>query len=550
MFEYKGVSVSAGIAVGKLYFYHNLPKEIPEYMVEDPQKEWQRYQDCLQIAKKQLQQVYDNACKRISKKESVIFQTHIMILEDSKFVELVQAHISEGKNAEYAVYHASQKLANLFLALDDEYFKARYTDMLDAGHILLDVLINRSGKKLPGQREPVIIAASDLMPSDTMSFTKGSVLGFVTNEGSANSHSSIIARTMGLPSVVQVQEVLADFDGHMAILDGLLGRLILDPDETTIAQYQARKERYEKQQERLRRQIGLPSETKEGRYVRLSADIGRIDEIDKVRSNDAQGIGMFHCDALFMNRDKEPSEEEQFEVYRTIVRSFPGEEVRICLANGSSEKKMNYLDIPREKNPALGFRGVRIALENPAFFRRQLRALCRASGFGKLSIALPMVSSIEEVEYAKRELSSALEELRRQGEKTAEHVPLGVVIETPSAALISQEICQEVDFIVINTSNLIQFTLCMDKDNPKLMDFYRPYHLAVKRLLKMVILNAHKAGKKVAVGGQLAWDASMTPFLLALRTDELILIPSHLLRVKAAVREMSAQDLKNLLDPI
>ena len=551
MKELMGRGVSGGIAIGKLYFFNNTPRDVPEYTVDNVDAELKRYRSSLVQAKKQLQDVYDDACKRISRKESVIFQTHIMILEDSKFIDLVENAISEGKNAEFAVINAANKLANVFKALDDEYFKARYTDIIDAGHILYDVLQHkRSTDDINRSKEPVIVAADDLLPSDTMSLNQDTLLGFIINEGSQNSHSTMIARTLGVPSVIQVNETLADYNGMPAIIDGQIGRVIINPDPDILALYTAKRERFIRQQSRLKKQIGLPSETKNKQYVRLTADLSRLEDIDKVKSQDAEGIGLFRSEFLFMNRETCPNEAEQFETYKALIKPFGESGVVINTCNGGSGKGMGYLDIPKEKNPALGFRGIRISLENPEFFRTQLRALYRASTFGKLSILLPMVSSIEEIDYANREADKIIAELKLTKQPFRSDVERGVMIETPAAALISDEICKRCDFLTINTDNLIQYTLAMDKENRMLDDFFRPYHPAVKKLIKMTIDNAHKYGKKVSICGELAYDTTMTEFFLALRADELISIPSRILKLKAFIRETDTTDSQKLLDDI
>lgn len=548
MKELLGKGVSGGIAIGKLYFFKKSILDIPDYEVDDVELELARYHAGMEMAKEQLRAIYDNACEKVTKKESVIFQTHILILEDSKFVELVETAIKKRKNAELAVFNASKKLADMFRAIDDDYFRARCNDILDAAQILLQILQNKSsiGVRIDAN-DPVIVAAADLLPSDTVSFEGDHLLGFVTNGGSQNSHTSILARTMGLPSVIQIHEPLGNFSGQTAIIDGQLGKVIVDPDINTMALYNAKRDRYVKQQQRLKRQVGLPSETKNKQYIRLSADIGRIEDIEKAKANDAEGIGLFRSELLFMKREKAPDENEQFETYKTIIRAFPDMNVTINTANCGSGKGMDYLDIPSEKNPALGFKGIRISLENPEFFRTQLRALYRASYFGKLSILLPMVSSMEEIGYVKREIEKIKDELRLKKIKYSDDVRLGVVIETPAAAIISDEISKEVDFLTINTNNLIQYTLAMDRENQKLADFYRPYHPAIRRLVKMIIDNAHRNNKPVSIYGEVVADSAITKNLLALKADELILRPANLLKIKAKVRETDTSDLESTL---
>lgn len=549
MKELTGKGVSNGIAIGKLCFFKNSLLDIPDYEVDDVEAELKRYHDGMALAKKQLGEIYDNACRRVTKDESVIFKTHIMILEDSKFVQSVETMIKKRVNAESAVFEAAMKLANMFKQLDDEYFRARCNDIIDASHILLMILQKKNeGVGNVSDDEPVIVAATDLFPSDTISFREDQLLGFVTNDGSQNSHTSILARTMGIPSVIQIHEPLAGYSGMTAIIDGYLGKLIVDPDINTLALYQAKRERFMNQQQRLKNQIGLPSITKTKQYVRLSAEIGRLEDIAKAKANDAEGIGLYRSEMLFMSRESCPGEDEQYETYSTLLRAFGQQGVCVCTLNGGSGKGMDYIDLPHEKNPALGFKGIRISLENPDVLRTQFRALFRASVHGKLSILLPMISSMEEIDYVKREIKSVKQDLALKKIDFSDDVKLGVLVETPAAAIISDEICKQVDFVTVGTDNLTQYTLAMDKDNQKLADFYRPYHPAVRRLIKLTIDNAHKNNKKVAISGQLACDTAATVHLLTYRADELIMIPSNLLKIKAIVRETNQTDINNILN--
>ncbi len=548
MKELTGKGVSNGIAIGKLWFFKNSLLDIPDYEVDDVEQELNRYHNGMEVAKKQLGEMYDNACRRVTKDESVIFKTHIMILEDSKFVQNVETLIRKRVNAEAAVFEAAMNLANIFKQLNDEYFRARCSDIIDASHILMMILQKKNeGIGDVSDDEPVIVAATDLFPSDTISFSEDKLLGFVTNDGSQNSHTSILARTMGIPSVIQIHEPLAGYSGKTAIIDGQLGRVIIDPDINTLALYQAKRERYMNHQQRLKNQIGLPSVTKNKQYIRLSAEIGRLEDIAKAKANDAEGIGLYRSEMLFMKRDKCPDEEEQYEIYSTFLRAFGDKGVSVCTLNGGSGKGMDYIDLPHEKNPSLGFKGIRISLGNPDILRTQFRALYRASVNGKLSILLPMISSMEEIDYVKREAESIKRELKLKNIPFDENVKLGVLVETPASAIMSDEICKQVDFVTINTDNLTQYTLAMDRDNQKLADFYRPYHPAVRRLIKLTIDNAHKNNKKVAISGQLAGDPAATVHLLTYRADELIMIPSNLLKIKAIVRETDQTDMNNIL---
>lgn len=552
MKEIKGRGVSDGIAIGKLMFFNNSQKNIPEYEIDDIEAELLRYHQGMSLAKKKLEKIYDAASKKLSKAESEIFRTHIMILEDYQFVSTVEYYISQKrKNAEYAIQAAADKIANIFKQIDDEYLSARYTDVIDSANTLLEILMNKDSEKNVFQNdEPVIVAATDLMPSDTISFSQKNLLGFVTNNGSQNSHTVILARTMGVPSIIQIHEPLSKFNGMTAIIDGEFGKIIIDPDKSAIARYHAKQKRYNDNKLFLKNQIGLKSETKNKQKIKLSANVGTLESIEKAKSNDAEGIGLFRSEFLFMGRKSSPDEEEQAETYKKIIKSFPNHRTVICTVNGSSGKGMDYLDIPNEKNPALGFKGIRICLENSDFFKTQLKALYRASVYGRLWILLPMVSCIEEIEYVFREIEEIKAQLRSEGKQYNDNVKVGVKIETPAAAIISDEILKMADFVMIDTDNLVQYTLAMDRDNPKIQDFYQPHHPAVKRLIKLVADNAHKSSKWVSVVGEFAHEPNMTEFFLALHIDELIVPPGKVLQIKAKVRECDTSNYTKLIKDI
>ena len=547
MLELYGKGVSNGIAIGKISFYSNTSTNVPKYSVKDPESEMKRYKNAVRQAKQHLQQLYDEACKRVSKSESVIFQTHMMILDDSKFVETVEVLVlHQHLNAEFAVYSTAQKIAEIFKSLDDEYLQQRYTDIIDAANTVIEIL----HPKKPSQEnssEPVIIAASELLPSETISLRQDNLLGFITTKGSKNSHTAILARTLGLPLVTQIKGSLSRFDGMEAIIDGQTGRVVINPDRNTIAHYKAKQKQFIKQQQKLKNQIGLPAITKDGHKIKLSASIDNLEGIESAKNNDADGIGLFRPDYLFVNRKTPPNEEEQLAAYKTVLRSFPGSEVVISLSNLGSEKSISYIDIPEEKNPAIGYKGIRVLLNNKDLFVTQLKALYRASVFGKVSILLPMVNSVDEIEYVKRTIEDVKLELRSQGKEFSDNVKVGTMIQTPAAAIISDEICRVSDFVTVGSNALIQYTLAMDRENQKLEYFYEPYHKAVLRLIKLVSKNAHSNGKKIAVCGELANDINTTSTFLSMGIDELVAVPSKLLDVKAAVRDTDTSSPKNIL---
>lgn len=548
MMEIYGKGVSDGIAVGRIYYYSSEKNNIPKYSVSDTAAELKRYKNALRSAKKNLGELYDEACRRVSKNESVIFQTHIMILEDSKFVGSVEELIlNRGLNAEFAVYDTAQKIAEIFRSIDDEYLKQRYTDILDAANTVLEILHPRRSS-LTADNEPVILAAPELLPSETISFKQENMLGFITNKGSKNSHTAILARTLGLPLITQIKGSLSRFDGQLAIIDGQTGRIVIGPDHNTLAHYRAKQKRYLEKQLRLKSQLGLPSVTKDGKNIGLTVSIDNIDNLSVLKESDAQGVGIFKTDYLFANRKTPPSEEEQLSVYKTVLKAFENKQVVFSLANLSSEKGVSYIDIPEEKNPAIGYKGIRVLLSNKSLFMTQLRALFRASAFGKLSIVLPMVNNADEIEYVKRSLEEVKLQLRSKGYDFSGDIRLGTLIETPAAAIISDEISRISDFLIIASNALTQYTLAMDRENQKLEYFYEPYHKAVMRLIKLICKNAHKSGKKVALCGELACDVHTTKNFLAMGIDEFIVVPSRLLDVKAAIRETDTTEAKALID--
>lgn len=542
MLELYGKGVSDGIAIGKLAFYSNSSDNVPKYSVTDTTAELKRYKNAVKAAKRHLMSLYEEACKHLSKSESVIFQTHIMILEDSKFVETVESLIlTKHLNAEFAVKDTAMKIAEIFRSMDDEYLQQRYTDIIDAANTVQEILRPKQ-KPLSGDAEPVIVAASELLPSETISLKQRNLLGFVTTKGSRNSHTAILARTLGLPLVTQIKGSLSRYDGMEAIIDGQSGCVVISPDHNTVAHYRAKQKHYEQQQQYLRDQIGLPSVTKDGQAITLSSSIDTLDGVEAAKNSDAVGVGLFKTDYLFAKRAKPPTEQEQVAVYETLLRTFENQRIVIQLANLGSEKSIPYLDIPEEKNPAIGYKGIRVLLDNKELFMTQLRALFRASVNGNLAILLPMVNNIEEIDYVKRTIEEVKLALRAKRQKYSPNIALGTMIETPAAALIADEICRISDFVMIGTNALTQYTLAMDRENQKLEYFYEPYHKGVLRLIRYVCRMAHTYHKPVAVGGELASDTHMTKSFLAFEADELVVVPSKLLDVKAAVRAVDAAD--------
>lgn len=537
MIELYGKGVSNGIAIGKLSFFSRNTYHVPEYTINDVESELHRLDKALSQTKENMQRLHQEAIKRVGKNQSIIFQIHQMILEDSKFYgrarEIIQ---TQHKNCEFAVKDTGEYVANIFRSMDDDYLRDRANDVIDASNALLSVL-SGAKEKTNVSAGPVIIAADDLLPSETISFKKENILGFVTNLGSQNSHTAILSRTMELPSVVQVKLPLQKYDGRCAIVDGLSGKIIIDPDNGTLALYHAKKERYLKQRLIFKHQIGLPSVTKDGQKIKLSANIGLLEDIPSLEKNDAEGIGLFRSEFLFIERNLAPDENEQFEVYRAILKAAGEYHAVIRTVDIGADKNTHYLDIPKEENPVMGCRGIRLCLQNQKLLTTQLRALYRASVYGHLGILIPMITSLEEVDAVKRIMQKVKDDLRSEGIPYADDIQFGIMIETPAAAMISDILAEQVDFFSIGTNDLTQYTLAMDRQNENLQDFYMPNHKAIMRFIQMTAENAHNAGKWVSICGELASDTRFTSFFLAMGIDELSMVPSKVLPLRSKVRD-------------
>lgn len=547
MIELHGKSVSTGIAIGKILFFQRNTHHIPEYTITDIDAELKRLDDALNHSREKMQRLCQEAIQKVGQNQSIIFQIHQMILEDSKFYgharDIIQ---NQHKNCEFAVKTTGEYVAGIFRSMDDEYLQARANDVIDASNTLLDVLIGPKNK-LDFSEEPSIIAADDLLPSETISFKKENILGFITNSGSQNSHTAILSRTMELPSVVQVKSALQKYNGMYAILDGQTGKIIIDPDNGTLTLYRAKKEHYLKQRMLFKRQIGLPSVTRDGKKITLSANIGILDDISAVQKNDAEGIGLFRSEFLFIERKFAPDEEEQFTTYRTVLKASGKHRTIVRTIDVGADKSLGYLDIPKEENPVMGCRGVRLCLQNQEIFITQLRALLRASVYGHLGILIPMVISLEEIDSVKRIIEKVKYDLRSEGIPYADDIQLGIMIETPASAMISDDLAKEVDFFSIGTNDLTQYSLAIDRQNENLEPFYHPHHKAILRLIKITVDNAHKAGIWCGICGELAADTRLTPLFLAMGIDELSMVPSKILPVRAKVREITLENQKEIL---
>ena len=539
MITIQGKGVSAGIGMGPLYFYRRASAEVPRYQAEDPQAQWARFKDAQAAAVEQLGVLAEKAREEAGDDAAFLFETHQMMAEDLDYEEAIQALIlEEGVNAEAAVSDTGAQFSAMFSAMDDEYMQERAADVKDVSARILGILTG-AGQSGMDSEIPVLLASDDLAPSETIQLDKSKILGFVTALGSASSHTAILARTLGIPSVVGLGDRLEEaFRGRSAIIDGDTGLVIIDPSEAVMAEYTARLEEQRRRKALLERLKGQENVTADGQSIRVYCNIGDPGDAAAVTANDGGGIGLFRSEFLYLGSADYPTEEQQFEAYKAVLAAMEGREVVIRTCDIGADKQIGYFGLPREENPALGMRALRISLTRPEFFRTQLRALYRASAYGRLSIMFPMVTSVWEV----REIKARIEEVKR--ELTAEGLPfddwvqLGVMIETPAAAILSDRLAKEVDFFSCGTNDLTQYTLACDRQNNDLGRFYDPHHPAVLRLLKLVVENAHRNGIWVGICGELAADLAMTETFLAMGVDELSVAPGAVLPLREKIRSL------------
>ncbi len=534
MLELKGKAVARGIAIGKIYYFKKNEQAVRRIKVTDVEAELNRYETAKVTALKQLRELYDKALPTVGEENAQIFDVHAMMLEDPDFNDSITNMVkSQEVNAEYAVATTGDNFAEMFESMDDEYFKARAADIKDISERLLSVLNGSAeGFKL---NEKCILMAEDLAPSETVSLDKSLLLALVTHLGSGNSHTAILARTMNVPALIGIA-INEDWNGHMAIIDGYEGMLIIDPDEETLKEYEFKSKKEAEQREILKEMRGLKSETKSGKNIKLYANIGGVGDLANVLENDAEGIGLFRSEFLYLGRDTYPTEDEQFLAYKRAAETMAGKEVIIRTLDIGADKQADYFNLAHEENPAMGFRAIRICLKRPEVFKTQLRAILRASAFGKISVMYPMITSVNEVIQIKGIMAEVMSELGAIGVPYGD-VKQGIMIETPAAALISDELAKYVDFFSIGTNDLTQYTLAIDRQNEILDEFYDSHHPAVMRLIHMVVENAHNAGIWVGICGELGADTSLTQEFIDIGVDELSVTPSMLLRVRKAVRE-------------
>ena len=538
MITIQGKSVFGGVSIGKLMFYKRNEKVIKREHISDADAEWKRFEAAKGQAVDQLKELYEKALEDVGEANAMIFEIHQMMLEDLDYLESIENIIrSQEVNAEYAVATTADNFAQMFASMDDAYMQGRAADVKDVSERVLDILCGVSAG-VKEMTEPCIIAADDLAPSETVQLDKSKVLGFATMYGSANSHTAILARTMNIPAVIGLGETLSSqYDGKMAVIDGFTGILYVDPDEETLARMQEKRAKDLEQKELLNQLKGKENVTRSGQKINVYANIGNVSDLGAVLKNDAGGIGLFRSEFLYLENSTFPTEEQQFAVYKQVAESMAGKKVIIRTLDIGADKQVDYFNLDKEENPALGYRAIRICLTRPEIFKTQLRALYRAAVYGNLSIMFPMIISVSEVKKIKEIIVQVQAELKAEGIPYKEDVELGVMIETPAAVMISRELAKEVDFFSVGTNDLTQYTLAIDRQNQKLDTFYDPHHPAVLAMIKMAADNAHAEGKWIGICGELGADLELTEEFLKMGLDELSVSPALVLPLRKRIRE-------------
>ena len=541
---YNGKSVFGGIAIGKISVYQKKEQQVKRVKVEDPDQEMARYGKAKAEGIRQLQGLYDKALKEVGEANAAIFEVHQMMMEDDGYNESVENIVrSQGVNAEYAVATTGDNYAQMFSAMDDDYMRERAADVRDISERLLTILNGEDTGSVDAD-EPKIIVAEDLAPSETVQLDKDKVLSFVTVKGSLNSHTAILARTMAIPALVNTSMTLDSvMDGKLGIVDGASGTFYVDPDEKTLEEMKKRQEEDLSRKQLLQTLKGKDNVTLDGQKVMLYANIGNIKDLATVIQNDAGGIGLFRSEFIYLEKEDFPTEEEQFQIYRQVAQTMAGKRVIIRTLDIGADKQCDYFHMEHEENPALGCRAIRICLTRPEIFKTQLRALFRASVFGRIAIMDPMITSVQEVRQIKKIVEEVKQELTSQGVEFG-NPEQGIMIETPAAAIISDNLAKEVDFFSIGTNDLSQYTMAIDRQNPQLDPFFDPHHPAVLRMISMVVENAHKAGIWAGICGELGADQSLTKEFLAMGVDELSVSPGSILPLRKIILETNVGEYK------
>lgn len=546
MLTYQGKGVYGAVAVGKISVFKRQDVQVRREKTEDTEGELKRLEAAKAAAIEQLGEIYEKALKEVGEANAAIFEIHMMMVEDEDYNDAITEMItSQNVNAEYAVAITGDNFAEMFSAMDDAYMQARSADVRDISNRIIHCL--RGGGSEEGTNNvPVIICADDLAPSETVSLDKDKVLAFVTAHGSSNSHTAILARNMNIPAIIGVGEefLTAIKDGDTAVVNGFTGELILNPDTATIAAAEKKRAEEQEKKELLQKLKGKENITLDGRKINIYANIGSVDNIGAVLLNDAGGIGLFRSEFLYLENSDYPTEDEQFKIYKRVLESMAGKKVIIRTLDIGADKQCDYFHMPKEENPALGIRAIRLCLNRPDIFRTQLRALYRASAFGNLGIMFPMIANVWELEEILALCESVKAELKKDGIEYAQETELGIMIETPAAALISDRLAPMVDFFSVGTNDLTQYTLACDRQNPEIDRFCDTHHEAVLRLIGMAADNAHKHGKWIGICGELAADTSLTEAFLRMGIDELSVSPSFVLKVRDTVRNIDLSEKK------
>ena len=540
MEKYTGKSILKGIAIGKICFYSKGELQVKRTNVQDTQHELDRFEKAKEKTIDQLHALYDKALKEVGEANASIFDVHAMMLEDDDYNDSIKNMIvSQSVNAEYAAAITGDNFAKMFSEMDDEYFKARAADIKDISERVITNLLGRHGEAGIGD-EPAIIVAKDLAPSETVQLDKEKLLAFVTELGSSNSHTAILARMMGIPALIGIP-IKEEWDGKMAVVDGYTGTLIIEPDEELLNDMRKKQEQDAEDARLLQQLKGKETVTLDGREIKLYANIGNVSDVASVLANDAAGIGLFRSEFLYLESDRLPTEEEQFQAYKRVAETMAGKKVIIRTLDIGADKQVEYFNLGKEENPAMGYRAIRICLKQPDIFKTQLRALLRAAVFGNISIMYPMIISVDEVKQISRIVDVVCAELEEMG-VPYKRPEQGIMIETPAAVMVADELAELVDFFSIGTNDLTQYTLAIDRQNEKLDDFYDSHHPAILRMIQMVVDSAHKHGKWAGICGELGADLELTEKFARMGVDELSVSPSMILKIRKIIREMKVSE--------
>ena len=552
MITIKGQGVCGGVAFGKLYLFQKSSSIVKRTHIEDTESELKRFENARETAIKQLKELHDKAVLEVGEENAMIFEIHQMMLSDEDYLESIRSIISSQKlNAETAVANTADNFAEMFASMDDSYMQARAADVRDISERIIKVLSDASSGGINSD-SPVVLAAEDLAPSETVQLDKSKILAFVTEKGSTNSHTSILARTMDIPAVIGAAGIMNP-EGNMkdVIVDGFTGMVYIDPDMNMVLEMQKKRAESEKKKKLLNQLRGVKPVTKDGKSILLYANIGNPDDLPAVYANDAQGVGLFRSEFIYLESKTYPTEDEQFAIYKKAAEKMCGKRIIIRTLDIGADKNVDYFEMPKEENPAMGVRAIRICLTRPQIFKTQLRALYRASAFGKIAIMFPMITSVSEVKEIKKICEEVKSELKAENVQFNEKIELGIMIETPAAAIISDKLAKEVDFFSIGTNDLTQYTMAVDRQNQDAARFCDPHHLSVLRLIKLVVDNSHKQGIWTGICGELGADTELTEMFLAMGVDELSVSPGSILPLKKKVLDTDVSAIKQeMLDKL